>query len=35
MKPLKFIIFLVLLPIYAPLYLFLHFTFKWWESLLD
>jgi hypothetical protein len=31
----KLILFFLLLPIYAPLYLFLHLTFSWWEGLLD
>jgi len=31
----KLILFLLLLPLYAPMYLFLHLTFKWWEGLLD
>ncbi|MDB5254474.1 MAG: hypothetical protein JWL80_540 [Parcubacteria group bacterium] len=31
----KKILFFILLPIYGPLYVFMHYTFKWWESLLD
>jgi|GEM_PF-1912446 len=31
----KLILFFLLLPIYAPLYLFLHITGGWWEGLLD
>ena len=34
-KILKYMLFFLLLPIYAPAYLFLHFTFEWWEKLLD
>jgi hypothetical protein len=28
------ILFFVLLPIYGPMYIFLHLTFEWWEGLL-
>jgi hypothetical protein len=34
MKP-KTILFFLLAPVYVPLYLFMHHTFKWWEELLD
>ena len=35
MKISKRILFFLLLPIYAPLSLFMNFTYKWWEGLLD
>jgi len=28
------VIFFLLAPLYVPLYLFMHLTFKWWEDLL-
>lgn len=31
----KKILFFVLIPIYVPAYVLMHFTFKWWSSLLD
>jgi len=33
-KFLKVLLFIVLLPIYAPAYVLMHFTFKWWTGLL-
>jgi hypothetical protein len=35
MKVAKRILFFILLPIYGPMYALMHYTFKWWESLLD
>jgi len=35
MKAVKIILFLLLAPIYIPMYLFLHLTFSWWEKLMD
>jgi len=38
MKPEKIFktaLFFILLPIYGPIYALMHFTFKWWEGLLD
>jgi len=34
-KILKVTLFFILLPIYGPIYALMHFTFKWWEGLLD
>ncbi len=31
----KFILFFLLAPLYVPVYLLMHFTFKWWSGLLD
>ena len=35
MKVFKIIIFFLLAPIYIPAYVLMHYTFKWWSSLLD
>jgi len=29
------VLFLLLLPVYGPMYIFMHYTFEWWEGLLD
>lgn len=34
-KPLKYLIFFVLAPIYVPAYVLMHYTFSWWTGLLD
>lgn len=34
-KPLKFFLFFSLALIYVPAYLLMHYSFKWWSSLLD
>lgn len=34
-KIFKIVIFFILLPVYIPAYVLMHFTFKWWSSLLD
>ncbi len=34
-KPLKYVLFFLLAPIYVPAYALMHYTFKWWSSLLD
>jgi hypothetical protein len=31
----KTALFFALVPIYVPAYVLMHFTFKWWSSLLD
>ena len=35
LRLIKLLVFFLLLPIYAPAYLLMHFTFKWYSSLLD
>lgn len=35
MKIAKRTLFLVLIPVYIPIMLFLQFTEKWWEGLLE
>lgn len=35
MKVVKVILFFLLMPIYAPLGLFLHLTFDWWTKLIE
>ncbi len=35
MKVLKYLIFFILVPIYVPAYVLMHYTFNWWTSLLD
>lgn len=34
MQVLKIILFIILIPIYAPAYVLMHYTFKWWTGLL-
>ncbi len=34
LKILKILLFLLLLPLYAPAYVLMQFTFKWWTELL-
>jgi hypothetical protein len=35
MKALKIILFFLLMPLYGPAYLLMHFSFKWWTGLLE
>lgn len=35
MKFVKILLFIILVPIYVPAYVLMHYTFSWWTKLLD